>query len=65
MAIEQWQLATYQSAATAMCYQLNEDPNQPMRAVSGGDMPRWMLYAAKMAEHAVMVQCMRNHGHAA
>lgn len=67
MALEQWQLSTYQAAAMAMCNQLGEDPRESTLMPAPfplHEVPRWVLYAAKMAEHDVMVRCMRSSGFA-
>jgi hypothetical protein len=53
------ELWRYQSAALEMCYRLGLDPYQP--ALNGGP-PQWVLYAERMAEHAIMVETMRNFG---
>lgn len=62
MAIDQWQLSTYEQAAVQMAYRLNENPFEPMDNMNPYSLPRWTGYARRMAEHDLMVRCMREYG---
>lgn len=63
MPMNQWQVGQYQMAAEQMCFSLNEQPHEPVMLESRQEAPRWVLYAIRMAEHALMVETMRQYGH--
>ena len=60
MPIPKYEVNRYQDAAVMMCNLLNEDPFK--WNVSTG-ATRWEIYAVKMAEHAIMIEVMRQFGH--
>jgi hypothetical protein len=62
MALQQWQLDAFQQPAKQMCYSLNESPGDIVTSPSGDREPLWVLYAYRMAEHRVMLDCMRQFG---
>lgn len=62
MALQQYQITTFESCAIQMCYRLNESPYEPIDA---NGTPRWTLYAEQMARHLIMLQCLRDSGHPA
>ena len=62
MALQQWEIAKFESAAIEMCNRMNLNPWQPLDEMAGNSPPQWFKYAVRMAEHHLMVQAMRSFG---
>jgi hypothetical protein len=57
-----WDLTLYEQAAVQMCQRLQEDPYATTMDENGQHHPRWVSYAERMKEHALMLKCMRDYG---
>jgi hypothetical protein len=62
MAIEDWQLTPYQTAAAAVLQKLGEDPYQLVQFSNGDVKPRWLLEAIKMHVLRLQMQAMSDYG---
>jgi hypothetical protein len=56
-------LSTFEPAAVEMAYRLGQQPYESCTLPGGREGSVWMLHALRMAEHALMVEVMRNFGH--
>lgn len=63
MALQQWEVAKFESAAIELCNRLHVDPWGKIDPMAVDSPPQWFRYAVRMAEHKLMVETMRNFGH--
>ncbi len=61
MPIPDFMLGQMKSPSESMCYLLNESPFE-MVQTRAGLVPRWTVYAERMAEHLLMERVMREAG---
>ena len=62
MALQREEIFRFEAPAFAMCTILNVDPYAPFDILSANSPPQWFVYAQRMAEHEIMVRCMRESG---
>ena len=62
MAIQDWELTTYQMAARSVVERMGENPDGPAYRMDGSVVPRWMEMAAKMHEIRLMMGAMQQYG---